>query len=98
MERSFAVAHEELRSLGFETSLDDSPPPLTSPPSSVPVSYRATEPVSAPVTTVANTVVPPPTVDPYQLILRQRLLDVETENSILRAASASRFSTSTPIF
>ena len=50
--------------------------------------------MSTQVTTAVTTVVPPPTVDPYQLILEKRLLDVETENRILRAA-ASRLSTST---
>ena len=74
--------------------MDDSPPPLTPPPS-VPVSYRTTEAVSTQVTTAVTTVVPPPAVEPYQLILEQRLLDVETKNRILRAAAASRLSTST---
>jgi hypothetical protein len=96
MERSLAVAHDELRSVGFEASLENCPA-LSTPPPSVPVFSRTTEAVSTPASTVVPTVVPPPSVDPYQLILEQRLLDLEKENSNLREA-ASHLSTSNQPF
>jgi hypothetical protein len=70
MERSLSVAHEELRSLGFDTAHDDSPPPLSNPPplsSPSTVSYRTTEAVLLPiqVSTAVTTVIPPPSVDSY---------------------------------
>ena len=59
MERSLSVAYQELRSVGFEASLDDCPTLLTPSPS-VPVSYRTTEAVSPQVSTAVPTVIPPP--------------------------------------
>ncbi len=63
------------------------------------VSYRTTEAVLLPiqVSTAVTTVIPPPSVDSYQLILEKRLLDIETENRNLREAASHLFTSNQPL-